>query len=75
MKYVKKHRVKSWTFITAYYPYSKVLSDNENMKRHLDLVFEVALYKYFEGEGIGDDKSWKPEKEDQLRQGMFTPAF
>ncbi len=39
-----------------------MLSDDENEKRHSELVSAVAVYRYYEGEGVGEDKTWKPEK-------------
>ncbi|MGI8597760.1 MAG: DUF3293 domain-containing protein [Chitinophagaceae bacterium] len=59
---LKQHTATSWAFITAYNPYSKELTDEENKKRHFELVHVVSSYTYFEGEGVGEDENWKPEK-------------
>ena len=59
---LKQYDQQDWTFISACNPYSKILSDTENNERHLHLKEAMKAYKYFEGEGIGEDLSWKPEK-------------
>ena len=49
-------------FISACNPYSNLLSDVENSERYLFLKEALKEYRYFEGEGIGEDLSWKPEQ-------------
>jgi hypothetical protein len=51
----------TWAYITAFNPFSKSLSIEENLKRHNELKVKVASYKFFEGEGVGEDKTWEPE--------------
>jgi hypothetical protein len=51
----------SWAYITAFNPFSKSLSKEENLKRHKELKVKIANYKFFEGEGVGEDKTWEPE--------------
>lgn len=51
----------SWAYITAFNPFSKSLSKQENLKRHNELKVKIANYNFFEGEGVGEDKSWEPE--------------
>lgn len=51
-----------WAYITAYNPKSKVLSEQENNLRHEHLRNKILSYKFFEGEGVGEDPNWKPEK-------------
>jgi hypothetical protein len=57
-----KHHAFEWAFITACNPRSKVLTDAENLERHLQLKALVKDYLSFEGEGVGNDPDWKPEK-------------
>ena len=59
---LKKHNAKEWAYITAWNPFSKVLPDIENSQRHQQLVELVKEYPCFEGEGVGADAVWKPEK-------------
>jgi len=59
---IRQHDVAEWAFITAWNPYSKVLSDAENSHRHQQLVEWVKPYQSWEGEGLGTDASWKPER-------------
>lgn len=50
-------------FISAYNPDSNPLSDHENIKAHsaLEQDIELAGYKYFLGEGKGQDSNWPSE--------------
>ena len=50
-----------WAFITAYNPYSRVLTDDENKVRHNELKELTKGYITFEGHGVGEDPSWEPE--------------
>jgi hypothetical protein len=54
--------VQEWAFITAYNPRSVLLSDDENSKRHQELKNDVSSLTFFEGQGVGEDPAWKPEK-------------
>ena len=56
-----KHRVEEWAYITPFNPYSKELSEEQNEQRYKELKNKIVNYKYFEGEGVGKDPSWKPE--------------
>ena len=56
-----KYKAVEWAFITAYNPYSKVLSDIENEIRHNNLKVLTIDYITFEGHGIGEDPTWEPE--------------
>lgn len=51
----------TWAYITAFNPFSKSLSKEENLKRHKELRVKIANYKFYEGEGVGEDKTWEPE--------------
>jgi hypothetical protein len=59
---LKKHNANSYAFITAHNPKSVVLSEEENNIRHNQLKQCIKDYLYWEGEGIGSDPAWKPEK-------------
>ncbi len=60
--FLERMNHKEWAFITAYNPFSKVLSDRENEERHHLLRKQIEKYTFFEGEGVGIDPSWKPER-------------
>jgi hypothetical protein len=59
---LKKNGCNECAFITAFNPFSQLLTDDENLKRHQELLNLVKEYRFFEGEGRGEDSSWKPEK-------------
>ena len=52
-----KHKSNEWAFITAYNPFSRVLTNEENKIRHE----ELKEYVFFEGHGVGEDPTWEPE--------------
>jgi hypothetical protein len=56
-----KYGSKNWAFITAYNPYSRVLTQDENKSRHNEMKELVRNYLTFEGHGVGEDPSWEPE--------------
>jgi hypothetical protein len=58
---LQKNNSNEWSFITAYNPYSKVVSDEENNIRHDELKELTKSYKTFEGHGVGEDPTWEPE--------------
>jgi len=58
---LQKNNSNEWAFITAYNPYSKVVSDEENNIRHDELKELTKSYKTFEGHGVGEDPTWEPE--------------
>jgi hypothetical protein len=57
-----QHGAQEWAYITAWNPRSKLLSEAENHRRHQGLTSELSQYVCWEGEGVGTDKSWKPER-------------
>jgi hypothetical protein len=59
---LQKHGVKDWAYITAWNPRSKSLSEKENEDRQEDLKAMLKDYRLLEGEGIGADTSWPPER-------------
>jgi hypothetical protein len=56
-----KHNANEWAFITAFNPYSRVLTDNENKVRHEELKNLTENYVTYEGHGVGEDPTWEPE--------------
>lgn len=59
---LKQHNATEWAFITAWNPFSKALPDEENSRRHRELIQLVKEYPNWEGEGVGTDPVWQPEK-------------
>ncbi len=56
-----KNNATEWAYITAFNPYSKVLTDLENKDRHLELQEDTKSFLTYEGHGVGTDSSWEPE--------------
>jgi hypothetical protein len=56
-----KYNTKECAFITAYNPYSRVLTNEENRIRHIELIEMTENYVTFEGHGVGEDPTWEPE--------------
>jgi hypothetical protein len=56
-----EYKSVEWAFITAYNPYSRVLTNDENRLRHEDLKELTKAYITFEGHGVGEDPAWEPE--------------
>ena len=56
-----EHKLVEWAFITAYNPYSRVLTDDENKVRHDELKELTKDYITFEGHGVGEDPALEPE--------------
>jgi hypothetical protein len=59
---LEEHGCNEWAFITAYNPFSVPLKEDINAMRHLQLLMDVSSFTFFEGEGVGEDPAWKPEK-------------
>lgn len=60
-----------WAFITAYNPYSEVLSAEENQSRHrrlLETIRDRNLVS-FESHGVDDDGTWPSER------GLFVAGL
>lgn len=60
-KLLLKHNSNEWAFITAYNPYSRVLTEEENKVLHNKLKELTEKYVTFEGYGVGQDPTWEPE--------------
>ena len=58
---VIQHNATEWAYITAYNPFSRILTDVENQERHLELKELTRSYITYEGPGVGTDPAWKPE--------------
>ena len=61
---LQKLERRSWCFVTAWNPQSKLLSDEENKTRN-DKLKESLIqsgYIYYDSLGIGDDGQWPPEE-------------
>lgn len=61
---LNKYNSNNAIFVTAYNPFSKILTKEENEKRLNNLVDEIKSLglTFFYGDGIGFDRSWEPEK-------------
>jgi hypothetical protein len=59
---LEQHGVDSWAYITAWNPYSQEMTDEENAQRHKELQAMTSAYQTFEGEGVGEDPAWTPER-------------
>lgn len=53
-----------WAFVTASNPRSRVLSDEENIARHCELLRFARAHgwKTLEGEGVADQPGWRAER-------------
>lgn len=56
-----KNNATEWAYITAFNLYSNVLTDLENLDRHLQLQEVTKSFLTYEGHGVGTDSSWEPE--------------
>ena len=57
------NQCETYAFVTAYNPYSALKSHEENRKLNEALFRDlIDEYQLFEGEGVGEDISWEPEK-------------
>jgi len=52
----------NWAYLTAWNPFSKQLTPEENETRNQQLLDDLKPFRDFNGEGIGDDSSWPPER-------------
>jgi hypothetical protein len=71
----KSHRVECSAFITAWNPYSEILSDDGNQERQQDLAKELSRRSLSYVEGLGQHKSnqW-PGEESFLVFGLTLEA-
>lgn len=59
---LSQYHQEDWVFISACNPGSRPLPDEENNLRHQQLKEALGLYNYFEGQGVGENPTWKPER-------------
>lgn len=59
---LKSYNLHEWAYITAWNPYSEVTSLEINEQRNQELRADLSKYNIFEGEGVGTDPQWIPEK-------------
>ena len=57
---IKSDLLSSWAFLTAWNPQSKVLSNDENLRRNLELTEDLSDYDYILGFGKGE--GWPAEE-------------
>lgn len=59
-EFLESNRYKTWAFISAYNPYSKQLSEQENIERHqlLKETLKDLSYSFIEGQGGSVDQTW-----------------
>ena len=69
--WLDEHHFKSYAFITAWNPFSKLLHLPENQRRNKDLETELKNTACFilPGFGIGEDDNWPPE------ESFFAPGI
>jgi hypothetical protein len=58
---LKQYNAAAWAFITAYNP-GVLLAVEQNLALLEELRPAIEGYRYFEGEGVGEDENWLPEK-------------
>jgi hypothetical protein len=59
--FLKEHDFKSWCFITAWNPFSKALSVEENIALNSLLEQDLTHYAVFAAEGKDTIGNWPPE--------------
>lgn len=59
---LKRYDQTNWAYVTAFNPFSELLTAEENEERHKQLNKRLKEYLSFEGEGVGTDPAWKPER-------------
>jgi hypothetical protein len=59
--FLKEHDFKSWCFITAWNPFSKALSVEENIPLNSLLEQDLTVYEVYPSEGKDTIGNWDPE--------------
>jgi hypothetical protein len=59
---LEQYGATEWAFISAWNPMSVEPPATDNDAAHRQLVEVVAAFPHFEGQGIGDDGLWPPER-------------
>ena len=60
-QFLIKHKFTTWCFITAWNPYSKALSLEDNIARNKLLEKDLSAYHVFSAEGKDASGIWPPE--------------
>lgn len=70
-EYLESNGFKEWSFMTAYNPFSELLSETENEIRQQQLISNLCALGYapIPGEGIGENGDWPPE------HALFIPGM
>lgn len=55
------YRSRTWAFITAFNPFSQVVSPEENARRNTLLEADLKTYTCFKGQGEDPTGEWEPE--------------
>jgi hypothetical protein len=59
---LKTHNCINWAYITAWNSYSEITDAKLNEHNNKQLRNDLIGYTVFDGEGVGSDPSWEPEK-------------
>lgn len=59
---LERYDLTNWAYVTAFNPFSELLTAEENEERHIQLKKRLKEYPSFEGEGVGTDPAWNPER-------------
>jgi hypothetical protein len=59
---LKIHNCIDWAYITAWNPYSELTDAKLNEQNNNQLRNDLTGYPVYDGEGVGSDPSWEPEK-------------
>lgn len=59
---LEQYDASEWAFISAWNPMSVQQSAADNEATHRQLLAAVVAFPHFEGEGIGEDGLWPPER-------------
>ena len=57
-----QNNLTDWAYITAWNPYSEITDAKLNEQNNNQLRNDLIGYIVFDGEGVGSDPSWEPEK-------------
>ncbi|MBK6771286.1 MAG: DUF3293 domain-containing protein [Ignavibacteria bacterium] len=59
---IKNNNCTSWAYITAYNPFSRILTETDNINRNEKLKSLLSNYKLYKGRGCGIDGKWPSEE-------------
>lgn len=60
---LRRHNAENWAFVSAYNPFSRPVSENENMRQHANLIDRLKRENvvFYEGSGESPTGDWEPE--------------